>query len=164
MVVSEDLDVIGARLLLAKIAITTLFIDNEVLPDCRFHLYLHDGKHTLEPVVDLEPRRADLLPAESWKEGNGVVGQAWQQVAFFRVVGDECWSELTPEQQVRYEALTAVAAIPLEVNDEPVGIISAATEVEDSALKDDRGYQELVLTRDLVTRVLVDVLKWFGDE
>jgi hypothetical protein len=156
----------GARFLLAEIAFATLFEENEVLTDCNFHLYLLNEDDLLQPVFGT-PDRSAHLPMESWKPGQGVVGRAWDIEAFVRAVGDECHDKtygLTREQEIRYQQLQVVAAIPVGTASSVIGVVSADTRERDSSLGTEDGYREMVLIADLVARVLIDVLKWFEDD
>ncbi len=155
----------GARVVLAEMALATIF-RNEILADCRFHLYLPDQVGLLGPVLEHAGRDPALPPPESWPIGHGVVGKAWSEEAFIRAVGAASHDEthgLSPEQQARYANTQVVAALPVRNSQAVIGVVSAASLRADSKLADEDGYEELVLISQLVGRVLIDVLKWFPD-
>jgi hypothetical protein len=164
--VDDDELVAGARALAAGAAVQSILspLFGEVLADCEWHLYIYDSDvDRLLPIF--EPDSAD--DSEGWAVGQGATGMAYLRREFVLVVGDEASDgtySLTPAQQARYSDLTAVAAMPVQnASGDVVAVLSAAARDSDTALVREEGFQELLARAVAIGRVLIDLLRWFGD-
>ena len=164
-VVQEPETPAGASYLVASLAIEAIFTKNDLLHDCKFHLYLPDDNARLAAV--LEPGE-DVADLDSWGPGEGAVGQAWSEDEFVLVTGEECHDgtyNLTSEQQERYRSLVAIAARPVRnARGRTLGVLSAATSKGGSELVGTDGFIEMALVSELLARILIDMLKWYTDE
>ncbi len=163
-VVKESETLAGASYLLASLAIEAIFTKNDLLKNCKFHLYLPDEDGRLAAVLEPDDEDDNL---DSWRAGQGAVGRAWSDDEFVLVTGNECHDgtyNLTSGQQERYRDLTAIAARPIRnAHGLTIGIVSAATSTGDSALVGTDGFIEMALVAELLARILIDTLKWYTD-
>lgn len=164
--VDED-ELIGAgRLNAASAAIegivnTTYTLE---LSDCEWHLYLYDSdRDWLLPVF--EP--ADDPESEGWQVGKGATGTAWARREFVVVAGAEASDGtygLSAEQQERYRSLHAVAAIPVQSwSGAVIAVLSASTADHNTNLVRPEAFDELAVKAVQISRILIDLLKWFDD-
>lgn len=134
------------------------------LADCAFQLYLFDAdQEMLLPA--LEPGHSP--PSPPFVAGEGVTGRAWESGEFTIAEGVEASDAtyaLSEDKQARYADLVAVAAMPVtNAAGEVIAVLSASTSDPGTRLATDEGFEALVALADAVARVLVDLLKWFGD-
>ena len=122
-----------------------------------------------------DPELDRMLPAyeppddrsEGWHPGHGATGTAWARRSYVYVEGDavsDATHGLTPDQQARYKDLVAVAATPVfNSSGWIIGVLTASSMSENHGLDTDEGRQDLTLAALLVSRLLVDLFKWFDD-
>ena len=168
---NEDDDVVvAARTALAGEAIARLLEPEEDSPlrSVLLRLFLlDDDENVLVPVL----RMGDLAPAaaERFRPGCGATGTAFARGEYVYVDGPavaDATYGLTPEQQEHFRNLTAVAAIPVtNAASAVLGVLAASTEdVEGPArLGTEEAYFDLLGRSMLLSRVLVDLLRWFDD-
>ena len=137
---------------------------NGPLAGCSFQLYLFDiVEQLLLPV--LQPGHPG--PSPRFALGEGVAGTAWATGADAIAEGGETSDEtfaLAAEKQARYSDLAVVAAMPVtNAAGQVLAVLSAASDDPDTELRSEAGMEALVALADAVARVLVDLLKWFGD-
>ncbi len=129
-----------------------------------FQLYLYDAdQDMLLPALD--PAHGE--PSPGFRVGEGVAGRAWETGEFTIAEGgaaSDATFALSADKQARYADLTAVAAVPVaNAAGTVIAVLSASTTDPRSRLATDEGFEALVALGDAVARVLVDLLKWFGD-
>lgn len=157
----------GYRFLLARVALQTLLQPPEtsVLKGSHLYLYLYDADAEELVAVAFGDEGPEL---DRWKPGRGATGTAWLTEQYVVATGDVAHDEthgLTPAQQRRYAALTAVAAMPVtNAADRVIAVLSASSEDPDTHLGTDEAFQEHLFRAGLVARVLVDVLQWASDD
>jgi hypothetical protein len=158
-----------ARYLAADAALEQLLrakIDRSALEGCELHLFLWDAQ-VGQLVAAFEPRFSDVS-SDAWLPGRGATGTAYQERRLVVVTAPETADDsygLSPEQQSRYQRLTAVGAAPvLNAAGWCIAVVTAATESRHSGLLMDDGQDELEATAAAAARVLVDLLGWFSDD
>jgi hypothetical protein len=154
-----------SRSLLAWRALADLLRPQEgPLAGCRLRLYLYDADtDSLDPVQ----LPGDESEIDSWPVGHGAVGTAYARGEYVLVEGaatSDATYGLTPEQQARYRALHAVAAMPVtSAAGEAIAVLSVASTDPAPRIGSPEGFDEHLLLSELVARVLIDVLRWFDD-
>ncbi|MGH8867147.1 MAG: hypothetical protein ACRDYU_04035 [Actinomycetes bacterium] len=136
-----------------------------VLGDVRLNLFLPvDDGVRLWPALAPDDEAAE---GESWTQGQGVVGRAWQTGEPVSARGADIrhgLETLPADRRSRYERLTVVVAVPvLNAAGRPVGVLSAVSVDPDSPLDADPALDELLTRADVLARVLVDLLGWADD-
>lgn len=133
------------------------------LADCRGQVWLFDPQRQLLYPI-LEPSHVGLV---EFAVGQGAVGRAWRDGGYVTAVGESVRDDtfdLNDEQQERYADLAAAAAIRVENEaGAPIAVLSMSTRDPASRLGEEEGVERLIFLRDVVARVLVDLLKWFSD-
>lgn len=166
----EDEVIIMARTALAGEALSTLLqpTGEGELAQCKLRLYLFDeDAHLLVPMSQAGGPDAD--PVEFFAPGCGATGTAFvrgQRVFVDGPAVSDATHGLTPEQQIRFRDLTAVASVPvLSAAGAVLGVLTASTTAPDGPerLSSDDGDYEMLGRSLLCARVLVDLLHWFDD-
>ena len=164
---TEDELLETARFFAGQSAIEKLLTDE--YPACgnvEFRLFLPDeDKGRLFAVFAPESAYSTTV---GWEFGKGVTGVAYLRGEFVCASGDELHGPtfgLTDEERDRYRDLTAAASIPL-VNDSGsvLGTLSATTREPEPLLISSEAQDEMTFLALQVTRVLVDLLRWFTDD
>jgi hypothetical protein len=133
--------------------------------DCRGQVWLYD------PDVDalvgiLEPGHDGRM--SPFKPGQGVVGRAWKEGRYVIAAGSDVANNktfnLSPVQQARYADLAAAAAMPVtNAVGRQIAVLSMSSTHPDTRLTADDGIDAMAFLSAVVSRVLVDLLKWFDD-
>jgi hypothetical protein len=166
----EDEVVLAARTALSGEAIAALLQADadSALHGMLLRLFLLDASDgVLVPVL----RVGDPPPAEveRFRPGCGATGTAFARGEYVYVAGpavSDATYGLTPEQQQHFQSLTAVGSMPVaNASGRVLGVLTASTETEDGPerLASEDGFYDLLGRSMLLSRVLVDLLKWFDD-
>ena len=166
----EDDMVVAARTALAGEAIAALLdpVKDSPLSGMLLRLFLFDGDENLLVPV----RRAGDPPpdeSEQFRPGCGATGTAFARAEYIYVDGPavaDATYGLTPAQQEHFRNLTAVASIPItNAAGTVLGVLSASTDTAGGPgkLSSEEAYFDLLGRAMLLSRVLVDLLKWFDD-
>ncbi len=153
----DDL-VVGARYKLAERSIELLLTHLEgPLAGCEARLFVFDSSlRKLTPMFRPERPERPI----NWAPGQGVVGVAFDvedyELAQGAATHDDTYG-LTPEMQLRFTGLTAVAASPIHVAGRVVGVLALSTADEGPALATEEGYWAHQLLAELVSVALGDL-------
>ncbi len=164
---SEDPNVLGSLSYVAGSKAVRAILDELVsdgaLHGCDVRLYLYDAAlDALAPVFSSVPS------VTTWPPGRGATGVAWSTGDYVVAEGDAVHDStygLTEVQASRYVHLAAVAAAPVyNAGGRVIAVLTASTTARDHSLRDG-GIQFFQLNSAslLVSRVLVDLLKWDDD-
>ena len=102
-------------------------------------------------------------PSVAWAVGQGVTGQAWEELAYTFATGDECHDGtfgLDVEMQRRYADTTGVAATPLfDSDDVPLAVLAASTKQPAPQLDEDTpAFWQIIATAEKAARLLEELL------
>lgn len=126
-------------------------------------VYLPNEQGVLHPEYSA-PSSED---AESWEEGRGATGMAWETNGLIVARGDSVADGtygLSQVQQRRYANLATVASLPIQTaRGQRMGVLSVSSEQEDHHLEDPQALDDLTALADVVARVLIDVLQLRSD-
>lgn len=154
----------GLNLAAGEIALRAIFEQaTRSLPllGCNLRLYLFDSDEGV-----LVPAMSDGVDSR-WPPGVGATGTAFETRRYVLAVGAEAWDDtfgLDPDQQDRYRSLEAVAAMPVfNAGGDVIAVVTAHTADPNTQLPNDDGEVAMVEVALLVSRVLVELLKWFDD-
>lgn len=164
---SDDPTVIGALNYnagtLALHAIFEVATTETALKGCDIRLYMFDVD-----LDELVPIWADEDEPSTWPSGVGATGEAWRTGKYVLATGSavrDATYDLTPDQQSRYSALHAVAAMPVCTSTGTViGVVTAATRDPKSELVTSEGRIDLTTCSLLVSRVIIELFQWFSDD
>lgn len=166
----EDELVVMARTALGGEAIDALLRPSEdgELAQCKLRLYLLDREaQLLVPIVQTgEPSPPSV---ELFRPGCGATGTAFARGEGVFVAGPavaDATYGLTPEQQLHFRDLTAVASLPVfNAAGDVLGVLTASTKAPDGPerLSSEDGYYEMLSRALGLARALVDLLQWFDD-
>jgi hypothetical protein len=103
-----------------------------------------------------------------WEIGKGATGAAYLRGEYVVALGEATHDEtygLTRAQGARYQGVTGVSAMPLSnASGRSIGVLTATTSEVSPVMATD-GARDAMLTLGLqITRVLVDLLKWYSDD
>ncbi len=155
-----------ARFLAGQLALEALL--DEVPPECgqaEFRLYLPDDTTgVLLDVFDV----ADPNALTSWLPGRGATGVAFLRGEFVAATGDDAHNTaygLTEAQQAHFSDLTGVAAVPVSnAQNTVLGVLSACTREHEPKLDSGSAKDAMLLKALSISRVLIDLLRWFADD
>lgn len=126
-------------------------------------VYLPNEQGVLQPEYSA-PSSED---AESWEEGRGATGMAWETNGLIVARGDSVADGtygLSQVQQRRYANLATVASLPIQTaRGQRMGVLSVSSEQDDHHLEDPQALDDLTALADVVARVLIDVLQLRSD-
>jgi hypothetical protein len=160
----DDVEIAAARYLAANRALRPWLTPTDgPLARCEFRLFMYDvQRDRLLPALEIDPGDSD-----GWRIGHGVTGEAYESGDYVLAVGPDCSNDthgLTPEQQDRYQDLTAVAAMPVtNAAGEIIAVLSASSKDPNPVLATVDGQREHVLMAVLVARVVINLLGWWDD-
>jgi hypothetical protein len=111
-----------------------------------YHLTVYDGdRDMLSPAY---PAAARGLPIAEFTPGNGATGTAWDQGDLIVVQGEavsDATYGLTHEQQRYFRRCQVVAAVPVSLDGEPIGVLTAISKKDHGFLNDPAGRQRFRL-------------------
>jgi len=136
------------------------------LANCELHLYMLDAdQNRLLPVF--EPDNGESS-SEGWFPGQGATGTSWATRKYVLATGEDTHNRkygLSSEQEQRYEALTAVASVPvMNRSDRAIAVLSASTTETGTGLTSEEGFEEHLWLAWVIGRLLIDVLEWETDD
>lgn len=126
-------------------------------------VYLPDEQGVLQPEY-AAPTSGE---AESWEEGRGATGMAWETNGLIVARGDSVADGtygLSEAQQRRYADLAVVASLPIQTaRGQRMGVLSVSSHHDDGRLEDPQALEDLNALSEVVARVLIDVLQLRSD-
>lgn len=106
-------------------------------------VYIYDGdRDMLSPAY---PVAARGLPIAEFSPGAGATGTAWEERDLIVVQGEavsDATYGLTPEQQRHFRRFQVVAGVPVSIDGEPIGVLTAISKIDDGFFNDPVGRQK----------------------
>lgn len=167
----EDADVIGTLNYVAgSMALQAIFdwttAEGEPLEGCSMRLYLLDEEEE-PPLLKAVLAPPEVERATAWGIGQGATGAAFESGEYVLATGpavSDATYGLTDAQQDRFRQLAAVAAAPVfNAASARIGVVTVSTSNLDHNLDSEEARRDHTLAALLVSRVLVELLQWFGD-